>query len=37
MIYDPTMLVLGQNSFDVARDSLENLYDYNQMILDIHF
>lgn len=37
MFYDPAKKVLGEESFDVARDSLEILYSYNEMLLFIHY
>jgi hypothetical protein len=37
MIYDPSKEVLGSDCFDIARDSLEILYGYNEMLLHIHY
>jgi hypothetical protein len=37
MIYEPSKEVLDSNPFDVARDSLEILYQYNELLLHSHF
>lgn len=37
MIYDPDKLVLNHDSFEIARDSLETLYQYNELLQRMHF
>ena len=37
MIYDPNKEVLGTDSFEVARDSLEILFNYNELLLNQHY
>ena len=37
MIYNKDKPILNQNSFLVAKDSIEQLYTLNQMIIEDHF
>ncbi len=37
MIYDPERPILNEESFKVAKDSIEQLYTLNQKILENHF
>ena len=37
MIYNPEKPILNDNSFTVAKDTIEQLYTLNQYILDDHF
>jgi hypothetical protein len=37
MVYDPDKAVLSTESFEVARDSLEILYNYNMLLQHIHY
>lgn len=37
MLYNPNKPILNHKSYDVARDSIEQLYRLNQFILQDHF
>jgi hypothetical protein len=37
MIYNKEKPILNQNSFTIAKDTIEQLYTLNQMIIEDHF